>query len=428
MNLFKFTARLPHDKFFSMYKFSFNINANSKKTGANIPLKIRYYENGKKRVQIDTGIKIAKRHWSEKKKRLKNSAEIPFEFAEFEKLEKLVNTIIYHYKEKAIPLTRKKFKYHFNNRSIDELNESTQGFFTELDIFIEDKEDKVVADVIKDYNTLKKHLLSFQDYREVEITFQSFTYQFYHDWCHFLAYEYVRRDKLVGLKNNSIGKSVKNLKSFLNYCIQTKKIEPIDLSAYKTIQEEVDHIYLKSDEILAISKLDCSSDSELEKVKDFFIIGCYTGLRFSDISRIKPQYIHDGLLQIRQKKTSGKVIVPLRPLAKAILKKYGYSSPNVTSFVFNKRIKDLGELANINTPVELQHKRGSIKESKTYKKYELISSHTCRRSFCTNAYLDGIDVQLIMKISGHKTEKAFRRYLKLSSLEAALKLKEAWGV
>ena len=271
-------------------------------------------------------------------------------------------------------------------------------------------------------------MLSFQDYREVEITFQSFTYQFYHDWCHFLAYEYVRRDKLVGLKNNSIGKSVKNLKSFLNYCIQTKKIEPIDLSAYKTIQEEVDHIYLKSDEILAISKLDCSSDSELEKVKDFFIIGCYTGLRFSDISRIKPQYIHDGLLQIRQKKTSGKVIVPLRPLAKAILKKYGYSSPNVTSFVFNKRIKDLGELANINTPVELQHKRGSIKESKTYKKYELISSHTCRRSFCTNAYLDGIDVQLIMKISGHKTEKAFRRYLKLSSLEAALKLKEAWGV
>ena len=179
---------------------------------------------------------------------------------------------------------------------------------------------------------------------------------------------------------------------------------------------------------MAISKLDCSSDLELEKVKDFFVIGCYTGLRFSDISRIKPEYINDGLLQIRQKKTSGKVIVPLRPLAKAVLKKYDYFSPNVTSFVFNKRIKELGELANINIPIELQHKRGSIKESKTYKKYELISSHTCRRSFCTNAYLDGIDVQLIMKISGHKTEKAFRRYLKLSSLEAALKLKEAWGV
>ncbi|MFS4416523.1 tyrosine-type recombinase/integrase [Maribacter sp. 2307ULW6-5] len=69
-----------------------------------------------------------------------------------------------------------------------------------------------------------------------------------------------------------------------------------------------------------------------------------------------------------------------------------------------------------------------MKQAQLLEKYKLISSHTCRRLFCTNAYLNGIDVQLIMKISGHKSEKAFRRYLKISNHEAAQKLKEAWGL
>ncbi|SRX73380.1 site-specific integrase [Aequorivita antarctica] len=411
-----------------MYNYVFNINTNSTKTGKDIPLKIRYYEDAKKRVQIDTGIKIAKRHWSESKKRLKNSAEIPFEYAEFERLESLANQIIDHYKKKKLPLTCKKFKNHFINENLIEVNDSVEGVYEELEKFIEKKKSEVVPDVIKDYHTLKKHLETYETAEETTLTFKSFNYDFYHSWIKFLAFKYKRRDKKIGLKNNSIGKSIKNLKAFLNYCIQSEKIEPIDLTAYKGIQDEVDHIYLKQEEIDKIAKVDCKGDEELQKVQDFFIIGCYTGLRFSDIARIKPDYIKDDFLHLIQKKTSGRVIIPLRPPVIEALKKYDYHSPDVSSFVFNKRIKELGEEAKLNDSVELEHKRGATKDVKTFKKYQLISSHTCRRSFCTNAYFDDIDVQLIMKASGHKTEKAFRRYLKLSNLEAAEKLKQAWGM
>jgi len=79
------------------------------------------------------------------------------------------------------------------------------------------------------------------------------------------------------MKNNTIGKLVKNLKAFLNDRMRRNRIKPIDLSAFKVVQEEVDHIYLSDDEIQAIAAVDCKTDEELEKVKDFFVIGCLTG-------------------------------------------------------------------------------------------------------------------------------------------------------
>lgn len=58
----------------------------------------------------------------------------------------------------------------------------------------------------------------------------------------------------------------------------------------------------------------------------------------------------------------------------------------------------------------------------TYPKYELIKTHTARRTGCTNMYLAGIPVIDIMKISGHKTEKEFMKYIKVSKLETAQNL------
>lgn len=133
-------------------------------------------------------------------------------------------------------------------------------------------------------------------------------------------------------------------------------------------------------------------------------------------------------MNIRQKKTSGRIVVPLRKQVKAILTKYSGYAPDIDSFSFNRGIKELGDSAILHQKVEIEHKRGTIKEAQFLEKYKLISSHTCRGSFCTKAYLNGIEVPLIMKISGLKSEKAFRRYLKISNYETAQKPKEAWGL
>ena len=129
-----------------------------------------------------------------------------------------------------------------------------------------------------------------------------------------------------------------------------------------------------------------------------------------------------------EKKIGKKVVIPLRKPAIIILKKYNYHCPKIDYNTFNEKIKQLGKLAQIKSKIILEHKKGNSRIQSEYFKYELISSHTCRRSFCTNTYLEGIDTHLIMQISGHKTEKAFKKYLKLSSFEAALKMKEAWNI
>lgn len=419
---------MQHECSTLMYNFRFYISDKSNQNGTH-SIKLRYYENRHARIQIDTGIEIPLKYWNKEKSFLKKSKEVGSEYVQLTQMDSLANQIISSYRNQGKPLSKKLFKRQFEDGEPSINTKPVEDFFTEFEHYLESKKGKVVKDVIKDYNSLKKHLEGFQEFSGIIVDFNAFDYHFYQEWTDYLAYHAPLKNGGVGMKNNTIGKLVKNLKAFLNDRMRRNRIKPVDLSAFKVIQEEVDHIYLTADEIQAIAAVDCKEDVELERVKDFFVIGCLTGLRFSDISRIRPEYLdNEGFLNIRQKKTSGRIVIPLRKQVKEVLAKYGGQAPDIDSFTFNKRIKELGDGAGLHQKVEIEHKRGTIKEAQLLEKYKLISSHTCRRSFCTNAYLDGIDVQLIMKISGHKSEKAFRRYLKISNYEAAQKLKEAWGL
>ena len=111
--------------------------------------------------------------------------------------------------------------------------------------------------MITDYNPLKKHLEGFQEFSGIIIDFNLFDYNFYQEWTDYLAYHAPLRNGGVGMKNNTIGKLVKNLKAFLNDRMRRNRIKHIDLSAFKVVQEEVDHIYLSNEEIQSIASGDC---------------------------------------------------------------------------------------------------------------------------------------------------------------------------
>lgn len=90
----------------------------------------------------------------------------------------------------------------------------------------------------------------------------------------------------------------------------------------------------------------------------------------------------------------------------------------------NEYIKEVGELAEIKEKETLFKTRGTLRIESTPSKYELICTHTARRSFATNLYLQGVPSYTIMQITGHKTEKAFLRYIKVSSLQHAILLNQ----
>jgi integrase len=93
---------------------------------------------------------------------------------------------------------------------------------------------------------------------------------------------------------------------------------------------------------------------------------------------------------------------------------------------FNRYIKTIAKLAGVNELIKCSYKKQGKDVIEVKPKFEWISSHTCRRSFCTNEFLTGTPVELIMKISGHKSVKDFYRYIRISPEEAGNKMKEIW--
>lgn len=131
---------------------------------------------------------------------------------------------------------------------------------------------------------------------------------------------------------------------------------------------------------------------------------------------------------LTQQKTQNRVTIPIHPTVQEILDKYPNGLPQCPpNQVFNRYLKDLGKkLPQLDTDFEKTLTRGGVADPKTYKKYELLQSHTARRSFATNEYLNGTPTITIMAITGHKTEKSFLAYIKAESLQHAMLMAKRW--
>lgn len=129
----------------------------------------------------------------------------------------------------------------------------------------------------------------------------------------------------------------------------------------------------------------------------------------------------------KQGKSDHWVVIPLRDQAKFILhSKFNKQIPSITNPDFNYYIKEVGCLAEINHLITFYHKRENKDIADTRPKYVWITSHTCRRSFCTTEFLSGTPAELIMKISGHKNLRDFYRYIRITPEEAGRKIKDIW--
>lgn len=187
-------------------------------------------------------------------------------------------------------------------------------------------------------------------------------------------------------------------------------------------------VYLTEEEISRLADLNLdTAPSSLRKVRDVFLIGCWTGQRFSDYSGISMDEIEtiviDGeeykALRMIQKKTDRTVLVPVLDMRLSeIIERWGGSTPKVSISMMNLKIKSLCRMAGIDSPTTVCCRKGGMKIKTVRPKYELVSSHTARRSCITNLYLGGrLSTGQIRCISGHADEESFKRYLCQSNEE-----------
>ena len=284
----------------------------------------------------------------------------------------------------------------------------------------------------KQYVITEKHLISFaKNQGKTDYLFSEINEKFYYDFVDYLTQkEYTvkikRGEKVNEIHRytlNSVGKYIRSLKVM----IAGAKNADSDTSAFYVFNEDVDNVYLNETELLQLKDFDFSKFPHLDRVRDWFLLLAWTGSRFSDLDKIGKSDIKNNMVTYRQKKTNTSVTIPLHPVVNEILQKYNYNMPEVISNQkFNDYIKDACKLAHIDGDETFTRTVGGKLITETKPKYELVSSHTCRRSFCTNMYLRGLDTLMIRSISGHKTEKSFLKYIKVSQQQHAEMMKKAW--
>ncbi len=229
-----------------------------------------------------------------------------------------------------------------------------------------------------------------------------------------------------GYAANSVVKYGKTLREFLKRAKEHKElgkeVNPEVFHRRLTLKEEPsEQVYLNADELAAFYRVDLSAHPRLERARDLFIVGSWTGLRFGDLSRIQPEHIEGGRLRVRTSKTGKEVTIPLHPCIPAIMAKYGGRVPSgISNQKQNGYIKEAAAMVP-----ELQVKtmegrtKGGIRREVARAKWERITTHTARRSFASNCYRDGIPARTIMAVTGHRTEQAFMRYIRLTNEEHA---------
>lgn len=406
---------------------------------------IQYCHSVEKRTLLNSGIAIPPNYWNQKRLRITNDMPACYGNAELlnEQLQSTIriaeDILMFAARKKiADPLSflKKTFKPDLDLSLLEkkvrkaELPKVNLDVFFQIDEYIKSKTKQVTPKMLHVFRNMRDTLKIFEAYRKKPITFESFDFNFYEEFVEYMMYEHVQRRRkeiIKGFRISTVGKTIKQLRIFLRNRIRRKIIEPINLDDFKILDEESDAVYLTWDEIIRIYQKDLSAYPHLYKYRDLFVFGCLTGLRFSDFSSIKSEDVRNRMLYKKQDKSDHWVVIPLRDEAYSIfIKAFKKDIPKISNSDFNYYIKEVGRIACLDQLIKFSHKKGNRDIITMKPKYAWITSHTCRRSFCTNEFLAGTPVDLIMKISGHKSLRDFYKYIRITPEEAGQKIREIW--
>lgn len=284
----------------------------------------------------------------------------------------------------------------------------------------------------------------FQKDRRREYDFDDIDLKFYNQYTAWL--------RRCNYNINSIGKYVQQLKMILDvsYSEGYHKNDIWKDKRFKGKRIEVDSIYLTHDDLDKLRNVDLSGWSEgYSQARDIFMVGVWTAQRVSDYNNIsksdistytardivdEPDLNHPGrtvarivtreitVINIRQQKTGAKVSIPCSSELVRILKRYNYELPHLEDQVINRYIKEIAKEAGLTELVEIETTRGGIPKKEKVPKYELIMTHTARRTGATLMYLSGMEIYDIMKITGHSTPAMLKKYIKADQLEVVDKI------
>ncbi|UOG74574.1 site-specific integrase [Hymenobacter tibetensis] len=258
------------------------------------------------------------------------------------------------------------------------------------------------------YSTAARHLREFSEASGTAVDFDLITPVWGDKYTAYLLHSARQTD-------NTIHKNVTRLKRFMKWAAERGYHQNVGYTRLTWKRQDPDIMTLTAEEVQALEALQLPEGGYLDNARSLFLLSCYTGLRYSDLVSIRLEHLRGSTLRLTTQKTKETVYIPLQARALPIVQRILAGGVRaVSNQKLNDYIKELGQQAGITEPIEVIQYRGGKRESQTMPKWEKLACHSGRRTFVTLSLERGLRPELVMKITGHRDWKSFKRYVNIT--------------
>ncbi|WP_310394170.1 tyrosine-type recombinase/integrase [Hymenobacter sp.] len=282
------------------------------------------------------------------------------------------------------------------------------------------------ANTIKGRRSTYRHLVRFTQSSGHELDYADFTRAWRDRFAGWLAAGAERNEQMG---DASVNKQLNNLKAFLADAALRGRTPKIDVKGWNWKFAEPEVLALTEDELARVEALD-GLPGYLENARGLWLLMAYTGLRYSDAAKLRPVHDKGEVLQLVPKKTTDRAAtVYVRRAARALLERVWSGALHETSNQkINAYIKVVCARAGLDALTEkiTYYDQTSRVVKETFRKWELVSCHTARRTFITRSFAKLIPLELIMQAAGHANAKTTLRYNQTSVSRQVEVSRRAW--
>jgi integrase len=382
-----------------------------------------YFKNEGKKLIYSTGESIIPKEWEFKNRmpndlsgrttRANKHRNINIQLNRYRDFYiKIINRYIHSEQEITVENIRNEFDKEFKKTKT-----GSRDFFAVYDKFMTEKINNKTGkpnatSTIERYKYNKKLLQDFEESEGVKLNFNQIDKKFYNT---FINYCISNKTHFT----NTLSRNIGLFKTFMNWAVLNRYTYKQDFQEFKNIKKEItDEVALSKEQVVEIFNFDFSNNQRLERVRDLFVFGCFTGMRYSNYSKIKKNDIIDSHIKVRDVKDNRKQLnIPLNDYSSYLLKKYDYRLPEISNQKFNVYIKEVIKIVGYTEDIKKTSKLGNEIVETVTPFYERISSHTARRSFITIMKTDKVPDKIIMGFTGHKSLEVFNQYYKPNDIE-----------
>ena len=378
-----------------------------------------YFLNENKNFIYSTGEKIIPSEWdfdhrqpndlNGRTKRAENHRSIK---KQLDRYSSFFTEIVNRYKNINEDLTLDILRQRFNEEF--KKIQSKDDFFRIYDEFIEEKENDFSGNAISN-STLKRYkcnktlLEDFEKKTKHKLSLGKFDEKTFNK---FLKFCVENREHSA----NTVHRNIGLLKTFLLWAFNKKySFNNSFLNFKKPPKFRTDEIALNIEQVEEIYAHDFSKNKKFERVRDLFVFGCVTGMRFGNYSTISKNDVQGDFIRVIDLKSKSKNLsIPLNNISKSILEKYEYQLPNISNQKMNEYIKEVFKELKFTDEIKKTMKYGDQLVEINSEFYKRISSHTARRSFITIMKNKRVPDKVIMSYTGHTSLEVFNAYYRPS--------------